>query len=126
MAIRNGVDIVDVARLDRVLQRWPRMQDRIFTEAESVYASSRKRRVEHLAARFAAKEATFKALGTGWPYLPYSDVEVVSGDSGPQLALKGKAAHLLGQRTTSLSIAHDGGFAVAQVIIEGDKDAARR
>lgn len=112
-----GVDIVDVARLERLLEQWPRMAGRLFTDAERSYASRRHRPAEHLAARFAAKEATFKALGTGWPAIGWHDVEVVPTERGPRLALGGGAAELAGDATIMVSLSHDGGMAIAQVLL---------
>ena len=64
-----GIDLLDVARLERALQRRPRLAERVFTEAEREYAAGRPRPAMHLAARFCAKEAVAKALGlTGWSF----------------------------------------------------------
>ncbi len=116
--IRVGIDIVDIARLERVLARWPRMAERVFTAAERSYAESRSHPPEHLAARFAAKEATFKALGEGWPRLSWHEVEVISEGRRPRLRLSGKARELAGEVSASVSLAHDAGIAVAQVLLE--------
>ena len=115
-----GVDIVDVARLERLLERWPRMAVRLFTEAERAYADERHHPGQHLAARYAAKEATFKALGTGWPWIGWHDVEVVPGGGshgGPRLALAGAAAEHAGGARALVSLSHDGGLAIAQVLL---------
>jgi holo-[acyl-carrier protein] synthase len=123
--IRAGIDIVDIARLERVLARWPRMAERVFTEAERSYARTRPHPPQHLAARFAAKEATFKALGEGWPRVSWHEVEVVSEGRRPRLRLTGKARALAGEVSTSVSLAHDAGIAVAQVILEDVSGEAR-
>src|SRR4051812_50004805 len=60
-----GIDLIEVDRLDRALERRPRLAERVFSEGELAYARSRKRPAMHLAARFAAKEAALKALGIG-------------------------------------------------------------
>jgi holo-[acyl-carrier protein] synthase len=120
--IRVGIDIVDIARLERVLARWPRMAEWVFTAGERSYAERRSRPGQHLAARFAAKEATFKALGEGWPRLSWHEVEVVSEGRRPRLRLSGRARELAGEAAASVSLAHDGGMAVAQVLLE---DASR-
>lgn len=117
--IRHGVDVVDIGRLEVALDRWPRLLDRLFTEKEKAYAHSRKRPAEHFAARVAAKEATFKAIGHGWPEVSWCDVEVVSGDGAPSLALRGKASELAGDSRPYVSLSHDGGIAIAQVILDG-------
>ncbi len=85
-----GIDLLDVERLERVLERRPRLADRLFTQAEREYASARPRPGRHLAARFCAKEAVAKALGlTGWSF---TDVEVVATEAGPRVRLRGTAA----------------------------------
>jgi holo-[acyl-carrier protein] synthase len=112
-----GVDIVGVARLERLLEQWPAMATRLFTDDERAYAGRRHRPAEHLAARYAAKEATFKALGTGWPAIAWHDVEVVAGGHGPRLALRGRAAELAGGARGMVSLSHDGGLAIAQVLL---------
>ncbi|HEU0103328.1 MAG TPA: holo-ACP synthase [Mycobacteriales bacterium] len=110
-----GVDVVDVARLERVLARTPRLADRLFTAGE------RERSVESLAARFAAKEAVAKALGAPGG-LRWLDAEVLTGERGrPVLALHGGVAaeaEAQGIRTWHLSLSHDGGLATAVVVAE--------
>ena len=110
-----GVDVVDVARLERVLARTPRLAARLFTDAELG------RPVASLAARFAAKEAVAKALGAPGG-LRWRDAEVVSGERGrPRLALHGGVAEeaaAQGIRVWHLSLSHDGGIATAVVVAE--------
>src|SRR6478672_10253647 len=85
-----GIDLLDVERFERALERRPRLADRLFTEAEREYAAGRARPATHLAARFCAKEAVAKALGlTGWSF---RDVEVVATDAAPEVRLSGAAA----------------------------------
>lgn len=116
--IHTGIDVVQVARLEAALERWPRLAERLFTEEERRYAARRPHPVESLAARFAAKEATMKVLGTGWPRISWQDIEVVRGKGRPELRLTGRAAALAGGGRLAVSLAHDGGVAVAQVILE--------
>jgi holo-[acyl-carrier protein] synthase len=116
--IYTGIDVVDIARFEAALTRWPRLADRLFTAAERTYAAGRPHPAESLAARFAAKEATMKALGAGWPKVSWQDVEVVRGTGRPELSLSGHAAALAAGARCSVSLAHDGGVAVAQVIVE--------
>jgi holo-[acyl-carrier protein] synthase len=118
--IRTGVDIVDVARLERALAAWPRLTQRLFTADERAYADRRRSPAQHLAARVAAKEAAFKAIGEGWPRLSWTDVEVVRGRDRPRLSFSGRAAELVGNDSTALSLSHDGGFAVAHVVMFDD------
>jgi holo-[acyl-carrier protein] synthase len=112
-----GVDLVDVGRLERLLEQWPGMAGRLFTPAERAYAAGRHRPAEHLAARFAAKEATFKALGAGWPAIGWHDVEVARTDAGPRLLLSGRAAQRAGGARSLVSLSHEGGMAIAQVLL---------
>ncbi len=85
-----GIDLLEIDRLERALERRPRLALRLFTEAERSYAASRARPGQHLAARFCAKEAVAKALALeAWSFL---DVEILGGDGPPQLRLHGAAA----------------------------------
>jgi holo-[acyl-carrier protein] synthase len=85
-----GLDLIDVERLERALERRPRLAERLFTDGERAYAAARGRPAEHLAARFCAKEAVAKALGLrGWSF---TDVEVVATDAAPELRLSGVPA----------------------------------
>jgi holo-[acyl-carrier protein] synthase len=120
--IHTGIDVVQVARLEAALERWPRLAQRLFTDEERRYAAGRPHPVESLAARFAAKEATMKALGVGWPRVSWQDIEVVRGKGRPELRLTGRAAALAGGGRLAVSLAHDGGVAVAQVILELPED----
>ena len=92
MADGVGMDLIEVARIERALDRHPRLADRLFTEGELRYAASRGRPGRHLAARFAAKEAVVKALGLG-PGTSLREIEVISGDEedpAPQVRLSGR------------------------------------
>jgi len=111
-----GVDVVEVARLARALERTPSLRGRLFTDGEQQVA-----RVESLAARFAAKEAVAKALGAPGG-LRWLDAEVVSGPGGrPCLQVHGDVAReAAGQGIARwhLSLSHDGGIATAVVVAE--------
>lgn len=113
-----GVDVVGLARFEDALARSPRLAERLFTAAERAYAATRPRPIESLAARFAAKEAAMKALGSGWPKISWQDIEVVRGQGRPTLLLHGRAAELASGGRCSVSLAHDGGVAIANVIVE--------
>ncbi|MFN2615981.1 MAG: holo-ACP synthase [Thermoleophilaceae bacterium] len=85
-----GLDLLDVERLERALERRPRLAQRLFTDDELAYARARPRPGRHLAARFCAKEAVAKALGlAGWSF---RDVEVVATPAAPEVRLSGAAA----------------------------------
>lgn len=101
-----------------------RFLSRVFTAREIAYSERKANRYERYAARFAAKEAGMKALGTGWRGgISWRDLEVTNLASGrPTLALHGKAAEIsngLGVRTISLSLTHTAEQALAMVILEG-------
>jgi holo-[acyl-carrier protein] synthase len=84
-----GLDLLEIERLERALQRRPRLAERLFTESERSYAAGRARPGQHLAARFCAKEAVAKALELeGWSFV---DVEVVSTGGAPEVRLAGAA-----------------------------------
>lgn len=114
-----GVDAVDVGRFRAVLGRRPRIGDRLFTDAEQRDGSGDP---ERLAARFAAKEATMKALGRGIGSVGWHDVEVVRGPGGaPTLRLTASAAALaqrLGVARWHVSLTHTDTVAVAMVVAE--------
>ncbi|MBI2168360.1 MAG: holo-ACP synthase [Actinobacteria bacterium] len=118
-----GVDAVDVDRFRRVLERRPRLATRLFSDGEQAYARRHADPVPRLAARFAAKEATMKALGVGLGAFKLRDVEVDREGSGaPVLALRGRAAALARQRGVDrwhLSLTHTDTVALAFTVAEG-------
>ncbi|MDF1808423.1 MAG: holo-ACP synthase [Phycisphaerales bacterium] len=124
--IGTGVDIVETSRIASLLGNHPeRFLERCFTETEQVDSKSPKRQLEHLAARFAAKEAALKAIGTGWAQgIGWTDIEVVKDQSGkPRLNVTGKAAEIadeLGVSKWHLSLTHISTHAVATVIAESE------
>ena len=115
MIVGVGVDVVEVARLARALERTPALLERLFTPAEQEV-----QKLASLAARFAAKEAVAKVLGA--PGLSFVDAEVVSAGNGkPSLVLHGDAATTAAAQGISrwhLSLSHDGGMATAFVVGE--------
>jgi holo-[acyl-carrier protein] synthase len=119
-----GIDIIEVARVREVLARTPRFVARVFTTTERAYCDSRGAvAAQHYAARFAAKEAALKALGTGWSGgIAWHDVEVVSQETGaPSLNFSGRARELFqqsGATLAHLSLSHTAEHAIAQVILE--------
>ncbi len=124
MIVGTGVDLCEVPRIREAIERHgARFTSRVFTAAESAYAESKANRFERYAARFAAKEAAMKALGTGWRGgVAWRDFEVSNLASGrPALVFHGKAAELAarrGVRTISLSLTHTAEQAMALVILE--------
>ena len=124
MIVGTGIDIAEVPRVAEAIERFgQRFITRIFTEAEIRYCESKANRVERYAARFAAKEAGMKALGTGWNHgVRWRDIEVRRQPGGrPTLAFHGKAAEFatnMGVTNVALSLTHTANEAMAQVILE--------
>lgn len=123
--VGHGVDLVEVERVRRLVSRHgEHALQRIFTDGERAYSLGTRRASEHLAARFAAKEAVFKALGTGWRRgIAWVDAEVVTEASGrPRVALHGTAAGVarsLGIVDWQLSLSHTSTHAIASAIALG-------
>ncbi len=124
MIVGTGVDIAEVPRIRESIKRFgDRFLSRIYTAGERRYCDSKANRDERYAARFAAKEAAMKALGTGWNHgVRWVDCEVVRMPGGrPTIAFHGKAGEFaakLGVKNASLSITHTKEQAFAQVILE--------
>jgi len=122
--VGTGIDIVEVPRVAAAMARFGRrFLERLFTEAEIRYCESKQNRAERYAARFAAKEAALKAVGTGWKRgVAWREVEVGREPGGrPTILFHGKAAEFaagLGMKRASLSLSHTAEHAVAQVILE--------
>ena len=90
-APRVGIDMLEIVRLERALERSPALAQRLFTEGERAYAAARARPSQHLAARFCAKEAVAKALAL--PFLNFQEIAVISEeDSAPSISLHDRAA----------------------------------
>ena len=124
MIVGTGVDIEEVSRVEASIARHgERFLRRVYSPAEIEYVEQKANRFERYAARFAAKEAVMKALGTGWDCgVAWRDIEVVNEPSGkPTLRLGGGAkakAEELGVRRTHITMSHTRGLVVAQVILE--------
>ena len=124
MIVGTGVDIAEVSRVEAAIRRrGRRLLERVFTPAEIRYCESRRNKFERYAARFAAKEAAMKALGTGWRRgIRWRDIEISNLASGqPTLAFSGRAAERarkLGAQRISLSLSHAKDLVIAQVILE--------
>lgn len=118
-----GVDLVDIERFRRSLQRTPSMRTRLFTEVELAYVAPKLDPVPSLAARFAAREALMKSLGVGLGAFGFHEAWVERADSGrPSLVLTGRAAALAAEAgvvTWHLSLTHSDVMAAAYVIADG-------
>ena len=125
MIVGTGVDLAEVARIRASVERYgARFVERVFTAQEIAYVERKANKYERFAARFAAKEAGMKALGTGWSRgVTWKDLEVANLPSGrPTLALHGVAADLaaqLGVKAVQLSLTHTSETALAWVVLEG-------
>lgn len=119
--LKTGVDIIEIERLERVIQRYgERFLQRVFTQQESSEAG---KSMASLAARFAAKEAVSKALGTGIGVVMWKEIEILRGpERQPVLCLHGSAARLaeeLGLHSWSVSLSHSEHYAIAMVVASG-------
>jgi len=124
MILGSGVDIAEVPRIRESIERFgDRFLHRIFTDGEIRYCEQKATRFESYAARFAAKEAGMKALGTGWSHgVRWRDIEVVRAKGQrPTIQFHGEAAALaakLGTKNVALSLTHTSEQALAHVILE--------
>ncbi len=124
MLIGTGVDLIEIERIARSIERYgDRFLRRIYTDHEIAYCTSKRSSAESFAARFAAKEAGAKALGTGISRgVTWIEFQVARQPGGrPVLELRGRAALLaqeLGVKTISLSLTHTGNLAMATVMME--------
>lgn len=124
MIVGIGVDLVKIDRIDKAGKNHQGFLERIFTEREREYCNRQKFPAQHYAARFAAKEAVLKAIGTGWSAgVKWTDMEVLHGEGGgPIVNLSGRVKDLMdlkGVKQVLLSYSHDEGYAVAQAVLEG-------
>jgi holo-[acyl-carrier protein] synthase len=124
MIIGTGIDIVEIARIRSIMEKLKdRFIPRVFTAAEQQFCSAHRDPAPHFAARFAAKEALFKALGTGWAKgVTWLDVEVLRERPGaPVMTLYGEAKRLseqIGASKTHVTLSHSDQWAIAMVILE--------
>ena len=128
ITLGSGVDIIEISRVRQVLERYgQRFLNRVYTPGEISYCRGR---APNLAGRFAAKEATMKALGTGVHGVSWKDIEVVRHESGaPSVLLHGRGkrrAQHLGVRDISLSISHSRDYAVAFVVVQRESEPCQR
>ena len=118
-----GVDIIEVSRVEDKLSRTPGLKEKIYTPLEIAYCESKKYPFQHYAARFAAKEAFMKALGTGWAQgVKFSEIEIHNLETGqPVIEVTGKAKEICESNGITgfyVSLSHLRTQAVAMVILE--------
>ena len=116
-----GIDLVNIPRIEKVLERWrDRFKKKIFTDNEIKYSESHERQGQHFAGSFAVKEAFIKAIGER--NIRLSNIEVVRNEDGrPSINLHGRAkirVEMMGINAIHSSISHDGKYSVAVVILE--------
>jgi holo-[acyl-carrier protein] synthase len=118
--MRVGLDLIEIARIERALARYPRFIERVFTDAERAYCESRPNPPQHYAARFAGKEAVGKALGFGVARaFAWTDVEI-AGRPKPSVRLSGRVAALaanVGAGSIDLSLTHSRELAAAICVV---------
>ncbi len=119
----SGVDIIEVERIRKAVKKWgDSFLRKVFTDREIEYANSRRFAYQHLAARFATKEAVLKAFGGGWiRTLPWKDVEVINDSNGkPKIKLHGEAKRIYNKKKLGkivISMSHTKDHAVANAIL---------
>lgn len=121
MIVGIGTDVVEIFRFKKTVNDWGNhFLEKVFTENELKYAQSRKDFIQHLAARFAAKEAVSKAISTGWSKgFRWKDVEIQNELSGkPTVTISGKMKELLNDRKIFISLSHSETVVVAFAVIE--------
>jgi holo-[acyl-carrier protein] synthase len=114
MASGVGIDLLEIDRLERALERHPRLAERVFTPGERAYAADRARPGRHLAARFAAKEAVVKALGLAGGF-GLREIEVLAGEP-PAVRLSGRAAEAAAGERVEISLTHSRDYAAAVAV----------
>ena len=109
-----GIDLIEIERVERALERRPRLAERLFTDSELEYSRARARPGRHLAARFAAKEAVIKALAA--PGIGPSQIEIEPGPP-PTVRLTGPAAEAAAGCNVAVSLTHSRGAAAAIALL---------
>lgn len=119
-----GVDLADIARVERVLDRYPRFVERCFTDHERDYAFKFASPAPRLAARFAGKEAVMKSMGTGWRRIRWTEIEITGGGK-PTVRMFGNAAtraRMLGITDVLVTITHTDTAALVMAVAVGEHD----
>lgn len=126
MIIGTGVDIVQNKRIERLINKYgEHFFEKIYTEREIEYCKSKKNYISSFAARFAAKEAVLKALGTGMRNNSWQEIEIANNELGkPKVLLFNKTAQKAEELNVSsifISMSHEKEYSIAQIIMEGEK-----
>ncbi|MBI5683422.1 MAG: holo-ACP synthase [Deltaproteobacteria bacterium] len=115
-----GVDIVHIPKFNKAVEKWgDRFKERVFTKSELEYCKNKGFSEQHLAVRFAAKEALFKALGKG---MNFTDIEIINNEAGkPELNFKSPISNL----KSHITLSHDKDYCIAQVVLEDRNQTPR-
>lgn len=119
-----GIDLAEIARVERLVEKYPRFPERVFTEHEREYAGRFARPGRRYAARFAGKEAVMKSMGTGWRRIRWQDVEITGGGK-PTVRLSGNArrrADMLGVTEIHVTITHTDDTAMVVAVAVGEHE----
>ena len=119
-----GVDLADIGRVERVLNKYPRFAERCFTDHERQYAFRFANPARRFAARFAGKEAVMKSLGTGWRRIRWTEIEITGGGK-PTVRMSGNAARraeMLGVTEVLVTITHTDTTALVMAVAVGEHD----
>ena len=119
-----GVDLADIDRIERVMNKYPRFAERCFTPHEQEYALRFSKPARRLAARFAGKEAVMKSLGTGWRRIRWQDIEITGGGK-PTVRMSGNAARraeMLGVTDVLVTITHTDTSALVMAVAVGEHE----
>ena len=108
MDLKVGIDVIEIERFKKTMERSKLFKNKLYTEKEIEYCEAQGNPILHYAARFCAKEAVMKALGTGWAEgVSWTQIEILNNPSGePYVNLYGKTAQIVGQQKISISLSH--------------------
>ena len=119
-----GTDLIEIVRIQRAIEKNPHFMERVYTANEIAYCQRKKNVWQSFAARFAAKEAVSKALGTGIGPVGLMEIEILNAENGqPKVVLHGKALQLAADRNIQrvhISLSHSEAYAMATAVLEGD------
>jgi holo-[acyl-carrier protein] synthase len=121
-----GIDIAEVERIEKIAEEHEQFLTRVYTEREINYCKKKRNKYQHFAARFAAKESVFKALGVGWSQgTKWTDIEVVNDPNGrPRIATYGVVKKLMEQKKVKeilISLSHTSQYAIASAqLVKGE------
>ena len=119
-----GTDLIEIVRIQRAIEKNPHFMERVYTANEIAYCRRKKNAWHSFAARFAAKEAVSKALGTGIGPVGLMEIEIVNAENGqPKVVLHGKALQLAADRNIQrvhISLSHSEAYAMATAVLEGE------